>query len=108
MSDSSRLYNFKKIIIHKTAKTYLNFIYFCVNTPFPTSKCITRTTIPNGMSFKIEFFERTMKRTIPFENEWLRWENDMKVNLNRVEVKATLKLFHSFLVRDFESYIKRL
>ena len=54
----------------------------------------------NGISFKIEFFERTMKRTIPFENEWLRWENDMKVNLNRVEVKATLKLFHSFLVRD--------
>ena len=49
-----------------------------------------------------------MKRTIPFENEWLRWENDMKVNLNRVEAKATLKLFHSFLVRDFESYIKRL
>ena len=45
-------------------------------------------TIPKGMSFKIEFF-RTMTRTIPIQNEWFRWENDSKVNLNRVERKAT-------------------
>ena len=76
--------------------------------PIANIKMHYKNNNTNGISFKIEFFERTMKRTIPFENEWLRWENDMKVNLNRVEVKATLKLFHSFLVRDFESYIKRL
>ena len=37
---------------------------------------------------RLNFF-RTMTRAIPFQNEWFRWENDSKVNLNRVERKAT-------------------
>ena len=80
-------------------KIFANFdIYFSL---LESSKIKMNSTTNNtiGMSFKIEFF-CAMKRTMSFEIEWLRWENDTKVNLNTLEVKATKTI--SFILYTFK------